>query len=84
MVIMNDFNALILCDLFANFRKIMQQTEKEALIWDDVICLPYIDIVMLYFSVPCHIPGVFISARADGQDCQPVQHHISTSHGTLC
>ncbi len=24
-------NAFILCDLFENFRKIMQQTEKEAL-----------------------------------------------------
>ncbi len=26
-------NAFILCDLFENFLKFMQQTEKEALIW---------------------------------------------------
>ncbi len=38
MVIMNDFiemiNAFILCDLFENFIKIMQQSEKEALTCD--------------------------------------------------
>ncbi len=30
-------NAFILCDLFENFRKIMQQTEKEALKWGTLL-----------------------------------------------